>query len=133
MRKVLFGIGVLEFVCRIEGWDRNINQFQCAQSPMPRSGRDIDGSVRADREALSVELNFAFAFDDDVDLGHPPMVMDTGFLRDRDQMDGGDGIWDVIEGASGGSTRAWDAGNGVQLSDSRIGHGWTLVKRRGGR
>lgn len=44
-------------------------------------------------------------------------------------MDGGDGVWDFGESASSCSAWAGDTGNGVELGDSRVGHGAEVSER----
>jgi hypothetical protein len=89
------------------------------------TGADHHGGHGFERDALSIRLEKAFTLEDDVDLGHLFVVMDAAVRRDVREVDGGQCIPRLIEGASGLATGAGDGCDLIKLGDGEtfVGHG----------
>ena len=71
----------------IEGWDRNVQDFEFADGAMAATGFDQDGRQRFDRHDFPVELQVAFAFEDDVDLCEAFVVVGLRVLLNVNEVD----------------------------------------------
>ena len=105
------------FVGWIEGRDRYVDDAQVAYGPVAATGLQVDRGERLYGEALAIQLDFAFAFEYHVDLGHAFVVVSPAVLADVDQVHGGDRIVHFAKGATGGPAGAGDSVHLVQLGD----------------
>src|SRR5436305_15255623 len=78
-------------VVRIKRRHRDVDDLQLPDGPVAAAGLDVDGGHRPHRDALAVELEVAFALEDEVDLGHPLVVVRAGVGADLDEVDRGTG------------------------------------------
>ncbi len=95
---------------------------------MDASGLDHDACEGFEGDDFAVGFEVSFAFEDDVDFGHPFMVVGTACGVDVGEVYGGRGIWHICEGASCFSAGARDGGDGIELGDVEPFHGRWKVR-----
>lgn len=89
---------------------------------MAAAGFDHDGGEGFNRDELAVEFEVPFALEDEVDLGHFPMIVDAGPFGDFDEVDAGHRVVGVAKGAAGGPAWTRSAGDFIELGESVILH-----------
>src|SRR5688500_17325961 len=85
----------------VEGGDGDVDDLELADGAVAAERLDEDGGHRLNGDAFAVELHVALAFEDEVDLGHPFMVVGLGVLEDLDEVHGRGGVVWGGEGAPG--------------------------------
>ena len=87
------------FIGRIEGGDRDINDFHLPDSSVSTTWLDQDGGHRFHGDDFAVELDLPFTFEDKINLGHLLVVMGAGLFGNVDHVDTGDGVFGNTERA----------------------------------
>ncbi len=111
----------------IKRWDDEVDDLESTDSAMATAGFDVDGGHGFEGDAVAVEFEVAFAFEDDVDLDELFVVVDAGVDADVEEMDGSDAVGFVGEGAAGVAARTLDGGDLIELGDTVVGFrfdGW---------
>ena len=87
---------------------------------MPAPRVDHNGGHGTDRDAFAVEFHFSGAFEDDINFGHPFMVVSLGVGFDVDLVNTGDGVFGVDEATAGSAARTREWRQIIELGDQII-------------
>ena len=85
------------FVGRIEGGDRDINDFHLPDSSVSTTWLDQDGRHRLYGYDFTVEFDLSFTFQHEINLCHLLMVMGAGLFGNLDQVNTGDRVFGNAE------------------------------------
>src|SRR4030095_6796177 len=110
------------FVALVERGHRQIDDATQANGAMPAAGFDVNRRHRLHRHHFTVQLEVSFPFEDEVNLGHPLVVVRTRVGLNVHEMDAGGVV--VCAGKRAPSPAAWTARSlhSVELGDKKIRH-----------
>ena len=74
------GFVVEVFVGGIEGGDGDVDDFHFADGAVPATGFDEDAGHGFDGEDFVIKFDVAFAFENEIDLGHLLVVVSASLL-----------------------------------------------------
>jgi len=102
--------------------DRNVDYLQFAHSPMTALRLDVYRGHRFNGKQLSVEFHLPFTLQNDVDLGHPFVVVRSGIGMDINHMHAGQISFKPTETTPGIPARTPYWRYLVQVTDVKIRH-----------
>jgi len=117
-----------EFVRGIERRHRDVDDAQVADCAVDAPRGDHDGGEGFQRIGLSVCFEDAFTLEHDVDLRHALVVVGAAVLGNIGEVNRGESVVRIVEGAPCLAAGAGNGRNGVKLGDA---NGWLLASRRG--
>ena len=112
----LGGTVVVAEVAGIVFGDGNVDEGHLTDGAVAATGFDEDGGEGFDGNPLAIELEEAFAFENEVNFGGLLVIVAGGLVFDLEEMDGGGGVGEVGEATLGSATAAIDLGEFVELN-----------------
>jgi hypothetical protein len=113
------------FIGRVERRDADVDDAKLADRPVAAEGLDQDCSERADGNCVTIQFHVTPAFEDQVDLRVPLVVVHLRVLLDVHDMDRGGGVVRYGQGPPGipaGTSHCFDV---IEMSYNVIGQGFS--------
>jgi len=105
-------------VVRVEGGDRDIDEFHLSDRAVAATGLDQHRRTGPYRMADSIQFHLTFPLEEIIEFRHSFVIVASRFSLGGYQMERGDLIGIVGERASCLSARAGDFGNLIELTDT---------------
>src|SRR6266545_3611539 len=114
--------GIEPFVRLVKRRHGDVHEAQLADGPVAAAGPDVNGRHRLHRHHFAVQLHLALAFEDEVNLRHPLVVVRARIALDVDDVQAGDVAGGLREGPAREAARAADGWRLIELRDEIIRH-----------